>query len=535
MADALPRLVTDLQNASAYDHGAGAVEVVQTHISYVFLAGGYAYKIKKPLNLGFLDYSTLEQRRRMCEEEVRLNRRLCDGVYLGVLAVTRRTDGAHQFGGAGEPVEYAVRMRRIHDDNTMPHLLESRGLARGHLASLAAKVASFHRDAQRGSHIAAFGRVPAVRLNWDENFEQTAPYIGRTISAAQFGDVREYVDRYLDEHGDLIEERADAGCVRDGHGDMRADSVVFGPGGAVCVMDCIEFNERLRFGDIASDVAFLAMDLEFRGFRREADEFVSLYIGSLGADETLPAALNFYRIYRAFVRGKVDSMQTNAAEVPAAQRAQAGDRARRYFQMAHASATRSFPQAVIMTAGLSGTGKSFIARALAGRTGAVLLSSDVIRRERTDAAALAPSRPGSGAYAAEQRDLVYREMVERARRHIALQRSVVLDATFLAGRHRELVRDLVRSTGVPLLVTHVVAPEDVVRARLTARVAGDTSDARWRTYVAQRELFEPLDDVMAAQLVTLDSTDPLDELVDRALTALESVSRPGHSARRRRS
>jgi len=520
MAGSLPRLVADLQSPDAYDHAVDAVEVVQTHISYVLLAGEYAYKIKKPLNLGFLDYSTLEQRRRMCEEEVRLNRRLCDGVYLGVVPVTRRADGRPRFGGDGEPIEYAVRMRRVRAERTMPHLLASGLLTREHLASLAAKIASFHRDADRSDRIASFGRVPVVKANWGENFEQIAPYIGRTITAAQFDGVRAYVDRFLKDHGVLIEERADTGRVRDGHGDLRADSVVFAADGAVCVMDCIEFSERLRFGDIASDVAFLAMDLEFRGHQREADEFVSLYMESLGVEESLPAVLNFYRVYRAFVRGKVDSMQANEPEVPAAQRAQAGDRARRYFQMAHASATHSLPRAVIMMAGLSGTGKSFIARALAGRAGAVLLSSDVIRREREGPAALAPAPPGSGAYAAEQRNLVYGEMMERARRHLTLKRSVVLDATFLARRHRELVGDLVRSAGVPLLVAHVVAPEDVVRARLTARATGDASDARWETYLAQRERFEPLDDVAPAQRLALDSTRPLNALIDEALAKL---------------
>ncbi len=524
MARALPRLVADLQSTAAYDHAVGSVEVVQTHISYVLLAGDYAYKIKKPLNLGFLDYSTLERRRLLCEEEVRLNRRLCDGVYLGVLPVTRRADGTHRFGGAGKPVEYAVHMRRVRDEHTMPHLLASGKLHREHLASLAAKVSSFHRDADRGERVATFGRVPSVRTNWDENFEQTAPYAGRTLTRAHWDHVRAYTDRFLGEHANLIEERADEGRVRDGHGDLRADSVVFAPDGSVCVMDCIEFSERLRCGDIASDVAFLAMDLEFRGHRREADEFVSLYMESLGADETLPAVLNFYRIYRAFVRGKVDSMQASEAEVPVAQRSQAGERARRYFQLAQAFAERSFPQSVIMMAGLSGTGKSFIAHALSGRAGAVLLSTDMIRRERVDPATLGQAPYGTAIYTPRERDLVYAEMMERARRHLALKRSVVLDATFLTRQQRGLARQLAAAAGVPLLVVWVSAPEDVVRGRLTARAGGAASDARWDTYLRQRERFEPLDEVAPAQLLTLDSTRPLDQLVDGVLDAVAKLA-----------
>ncbi len=535
MTGVLSQLVSDLQSRAAYDHPIDAVEVVQTHISYILLAGDYAYKIKKPLNLGFLDYSTLERRRFLCEEEVRLNRRLCDGVYIGVIPITRRADATHGFGGIGELVEYAVHMRRVRDERTMPHRLASGVLTREHLTSLAAKIASFHRDADRSERIATFGRVPAVRTNWDENFAQTAPYVGRTLTGAQLDHVRAYVDRFLGEQGVLIEERADRGRVRDGHGDLRTDSVVFAPEGSVCVMDCIEFNERLRCGDVASDVAFLAMDLEFRGHRREADEFVSLYMESQGGDDTLPAVLNFYRVYRAFVRGKVDSMQASEAEVPAAQRSQAGERARRYFRLAATYAERSSPQTVIMMVGLSGVGKSLIARALAGRAGAVLLSTDMIRRERAEPASLGSALYGAAAYTPRGRDLVYAEMMERARSHLALKRSVVLDATFLMRQQRGLARQLAASADVPLLVVSVSAPEDVVRARLTARAAGVASDARWDTYVAQRERFEPLDDIAPTQIRTLDSTCPLNVLVDEVLDALDTLAKSGHSARRRRS
>ncbi len=532
MAGTLRRLIADLERPAAYTHAAGAVHVLQTHISYVLLAGEYAYKIKKPLDLGFLDYSTLGRRRRMCEDEVRLNRRLCDGVYLGVVAVTRGDDGTYRFGGPGEPVEYAVQMRRVRDEDTMPHLLAAGSITREHLASLAERIASFHRTGDTNERIASYGRAPVVRANWDENFAQTAPYIGRTIDRAQFENVRSYVDGYLAAHGSLIEERAGAGRVRDGHGDLRADSVVFAADGSVCVMDCIEFSDRLRCCDIASDVAFLAMDLEFRGHRREADEFVSLYMESRGGDETLTAVLNFYRAYRAFVRGKVDSIQSGEAEVPDTQRLAAIGRARRYFRLSQSYAARSYPRAVIMMVGLSGTGKSFVARAFAGRAGAVLLGSDPIRHELAPPDTLEPSPYATGVYAAAQRESVYAELIERARRHLALNRSVVLDATFLTRRQRSLAQALAAAAGVPLLTVHVDAPETVVRERLAARGPGAASDARWDTYLAQRDRFEPLDDVVPPAVVGLSSTRALDVLVDEALHGLESVAKSGRSARR---
>jgi predicted kinase len=295
-------------------------------------------------------------------------------------------------------------------------------------------------------------------------------------------------------------------------------------------MDCIEFNERLRYGDIASDVAFLAMDLEHRGYQREADEFVSLYLEALGADETLPVVLNFYRAYRAFVRGKVDSMQSDEPEVAPVQRGRAAERARRYFGLAREYAERAYPQAVIMMAGLSGTGKSFVARALACRAGAALISTDAIRRERVPPQALGPAPYAAGAYAPEQREAAYGEMLARARVHLTQGRSVVLDATFLTQQQRAAAVNLAAEAGVPLLAVHVVAPEDIVRNRLTARTEAGVSDARWDTYVAQRARFEPFGDGALPSVVTLHGDREIHELVDEALRALGAAAKTGHSA-----
>jgi aminoglycoside phosphotransferase family enzyme/predicted kinase len=514
MTASAPDVFSDLASPAAYDHPVDTVSVVQTHISYVLLAGAYAYKIKKPRDFGFLDYTTLERRRHMCEDEVRLNRRLCDGVYLGVVPIVRGADGRHRMAGAGEPVEFAVQMRRVSEEQMMPSLLATGSLGRQHLSSLAAKIAAFHRAADSGERIADFGRLPAVRANWEENFAQAQVYVGRTLTPEQFASVRGYVGRLLADHGDLIEERAGQRRVRDGHGDLRADSVVFAPDGSVCVMDCIEFNERLRYGDVASDVAFLAMDLEFRGCRLEADEFTSLYLESWGGDETLTAVHNFYRAYRAFVRGKVDSMLTDEDEVPITQRAQAAERASRYFALAAACAESTSPQQLVMMSGLSGTGKSFIARAVAARLGTVLLSTDLIRRETL--AAAVPGPYGEKGYTAGERQQVYEEMFRRARYHVGRGRSVLLDGTFLTREQREGARTVALSAGLSLLVVQTVADEDVVRERLRARGEGDVaSDARWDTYLAQRARLDPLDDVPPAQLVKLDSTQPLHRLVDQ--------------------
>jgi hypothetical protein len=291
-------------------------------------------------------------------------------------------------------------------------------------------------------------------------------------------------------------------------------------------MDCIEFSHRLRCGDIASDAAFLAMDLEFRGHRREADEFTSFYLERSGDDATLPVVFPFYRTYRAYVRGKVDSMLAAEHEVPEDERADAGVRARRYFELAQKGA-RPVPRALVMMVGLSGSGKSWVARALAARVGAAIVGTDAVRRGRSG------TLPGhtdyeTGAYAPERRDEVYRELIERSRLHLSLKRSVVLDGTFIKLRHRLLAYQLAEAVGVPVIAVLMTAPESVVRERLAARGDGELSDARWDTYVAQRDGFEAPGELPDGHLLTLDSGAPLHALVDQVAAVL--LSQSGHSA-----
>jgi hypothetical protein len=522
MNEALPGFIADLRRPSAYAHPVDHVELVQTHVSYVLLAGEFAYKVKKPLDLGFLDYSTLERRRLMCEEEVRLNRRFCDGVYLGVAPVTREADGSHRIGGAGVVVEQAVHMRRVPDSRMMPRLLEAGAVTQEHLSSLARKLADFHARAVRRGDIADCGRVEAVRSNWEENLEAAREDLGRTITPERLNGLVAFGQRFLDDHGPLFEERADGGRVRDGHGDLRSDAVMFEADGSVCIMDCIEFNDRLRFADVASDVAFLAMDLEYRGHPGKADDFVSLYL-ERAPDPTFTAALVFYRIYRACVRGKVEGLQAKEREVPAEQRESARTRAWRYFELAEELA-RSIPaQTAVIMMGLSGTGKSYVARVLAGRMGAVLLSTDAIRREATRPEQPVPGRYGVAGYSDAARDAVYGEMIARALAQLRSGRSVVLDATFLTQEQRAWAMDAARDSGVPALVVQVTAPEDVVRARLLARAGdGGVSDARWDTYLVQRRTVEPPVEIEPGSVMAVDASGVAGPVADAVMRRLQS-------------
>jgi len=318
-----------LSEPASYPHRPPGVEVVQTHISAIFLAGHLVYKVKKPVNLGFLDFTTLELRRHFCQEEVRLNRRLCPEVYLGVEAIGRTNGGLAL--GRGEPVEYAVVMRRLPQDRMMDALLARGQLTPRMVQAVAACLVEFHARAATDGRIAAFGRPEAIRVNTDENFAQTERYQGQLLSPQQFSDIRRFTEEFLARR-ELFEERIREGRIRDGHGDLHLQHICLAD--RIYIFDCIEFNERFRYGDVAVDLAFLLMDLDFHD-RPDLARLLERHYEELSGDRELPGLLPFYKCYRAYVRGKVEGFRFEDPHVPPEQRQQARQRAQRYFQLAH--------------------------------------------------------------------------------------------------------------------------------------------------------------------------------------------------------
>jgi aminoglycoside phosphotransferase family enzyme len=374
--DQLPAHVQALLKPGALSPEAPAF--IQTHISFVLLTKDRAYKLKKPVDFGFLDYSTLAKRRSACEAEVALNRRFSERVYLGIAPITRAGRG-YRLGGDGRPVDYAVVMRRLPEERMMDRLLERDAVTPEMLGGLARRLASFYADAPAGPQISAMAEPGAILANWQENFAQTLPYAARTIGDRAYTRIARSVYAELLRLRSLWTQRIEEGRARDGHGDLRCSAVCFEEQ-AVQVYDCIEFNERFRYGDVAADVAFLAMDLDGHGRPDLADEFVAAFVGASG-DTTLTAVLPFYQCYRAYVRGKVDSFQLDEAEVPPAQRRVARAAARRRFALAGWYA-RSQPLTLAAVTGPHAALREVVAAAIAGRLGAVLIRGD-------DAAALA--------------------------------------------------------------------------------------------------------------------------------------------------
>ena len=521
MAGSLPPHIQAMLSPQAYPHPVEGVELRQTHISYLLFAGDFGYKVKKPLDLGFLNFTTLEQRQHFCQEEVRLNRRLCDRTYLGVVPIAF-DDGAARVDGGGEPFDYAVKMRRLPDEGMMTPLLERNGVSLKQVAGLARRIADFHAATERSAEIDRLGGLETVTLNWRENFEQTESVIGRTIDQRQFDEIRAFVEKTLELDADLFDLRVREGRVRDGHGDLRADAVCFEEDG-VCIFDCIEFNERFRYSDVAADIAFMAMDLEERGRQDLADELMSHYIGAT-LDATLPLLLPFYKCYRAYVRGKVDGFQLDQPEVAEAQQDQAAESAHRYFALAHTYATQPAPRVLILTVGVTGSGKSYLANALAARLGAFVLSSDVVRKRLLD---IEPTERriepiDAGIYSPEVTERTYQALLDAARPWLERGKPVILDASYLERSRRDGARRLADETDARFLALECQASEAQIRERLSERRGEEraVSDGRWAVYRAQQERRSPLDELPADSHLVVDSSRSLVEQIDGVLAHL---------------
>ena len=353
---ALPSLVEALLRPQSYPHKPQKIELVQTQMSFIFLAGEYVYKIKKPVNLGYLDYTTLERRHFFCQQELELNRRLCPDVYLAVVPITMSLRGAKRrsnlvrIEGQGKATEYAVKMRQLPHDRMMDVLLPRGEVTPEMVARVAEKLADFHKKAETNEEIAAFGRLDVIRHNCDENFAQTEKYIGLTILRAKYERIKGYTDNFVKSNLGLFEKRVREGRIKDCHGDLHAAHVCFtddtrlparrmtsagepSPGGQVCIYDCIEFNDRFRYGDVASEIAFLAMDLDRYRQAGLSRHLVNTYV-KLGHDEELLKLLSFYKSYRAYVRGKVESFKLDDPLISQTEKAKALESARSYFQLA---------------------------------------------------------------------------------------------------------------------------------------------------------------------------------------------------------
>ncbi len=509
----LPELVKALLKPEAYPEATGKIELMQTQMSFVFLAKEFVYKVKKAVDLGYLDYTSLEKRRFFCQKEVELNRRLCPEAYLGVVPITNDR-GTIRIGGRGETIEYAVKMRRLPQKAMMDVLLANDGVSTEMITGVAQKLAAFHKEAETNAEISAFGEIKAITRNTDENFDQTEKYIGRTISKDSYRHIKNYTNSFVEKNAPLFNKRIKEGRIRDCHGDLHAAHICFSD--SICIYDCIEFNDRFRYCDVASEMAFLAMDLDHYGRADLSRSLINAYVAESG-DKDLLELLGFYKGYRAYVRGKVESFKLDDPYISKGEKEKTLEIAASYFDLARAY-TRAKP-VLFITVGLVGTGKSTLAKALAGRLGLAVISSDITRKQLGGVPLNEHRFEGfdGGIYSAELSRKTYDKLFFGAGDILSDGGSVVLDASFIKAEERLKAKRLAEETGADFFIIECTLDEANIKKRLARRLKqGSVSDGRWEIYRPQKKAFDPVEAAPQKHAI-IDTSKPIEENIRQIL------------------
>ena len=528
-------LVALLLQPRAYPHRPDDVEHFETPISHVFVAPPFAYKLKKPVKLPFLDFRQRHHRRAVCEDEIRLNRRLCAPLYLGVVDIVRTDANDLRVGGPGRPVEPLVWMRALPADGMLPEALATNRVDERHLEGFARDLTTFHAGAPHEPPENARPTPPQLNVRWRDVLDTCAELPPTVLPAADRAVLYDFGPMFVARHANLFWDRLVHGRVREGHGDLHganlclvdrplpAEASAPSVPAGLYAFDCIEFSESLRWNDVASEVAFLSMDLQMRGRADLARAFTDAYEHH-AKDPSLASVLPYYEIHRATVRGMVHGQTASDSRRPEAVRRTAATRARAFFAFAARRAWAETGPVLLACAGFSGSGKTALAAGLAERSGFVHLSSDELRKTAIglDPAAAATTAQARRLYGDTSRGRVYEALGGRARALLEQGKSVVADATFLSRPHRDALRAAARDTGAPCLFLRCDAREEVLRERLESRARAPVptahrarSDADWAVVQQQKRDADAWSD--DETFLSIDTAPKLDALVETTL------------------
>jgi uncharacterized protein len=507
----LPSLIRQMLQPDFYPHPVQEpVQVLQTHISYVFLTGEYAYKVKKPVNFGFLDFASLEKRRYFCHEELRLNRRLSPDLYLAVLPIIENS-GQYWLGAVDTieiAAEYALQMRQFPQEMLLSHLFQDGKLTPALVQQLAMQVAAFHASVATSPEV--YGSVAAVQQVDINNYAISAAFVGASQTQQQLDETRAFTTQFFERHADWFAQRQIEGKIRECHGDLHLNNVCVYQDN-IQIFDCIEFNQEFRNIDVIYDTAFLVMDLAFRGRADLANLFLNTYLEQTG-DYRGAALLPLYLSMRAYIRGKVNSLALNDPAISAPEKAEFLQRGQAYYRQAWEYSRRSQGRIILMS-GLSGSGKSTVARLLAQKFNAIHVRSDAVRKHLADIP-LHQRGDASGIYTPEMTQKTYGALLELGLLLAQQGWTVVLDAKYDRQALRQPVLEEAIAAHIPLKIVRCTAPMEVLRDRLNRRT-NDIADATAELLDSQTKAAEPLTDSEKAVAITLQTDQPLEPQLDR--------------------
>ena len=497
-----------LQNPECYLHSVDQMKLVETHISWIVLTGFYAYKIKKPVKYSFVDFSTLEKRRWFCEEEVRLNHRLSPKVYLGIVPITGSPSNPH-IDGQGVPFEYAVKMRQFSSEQEIDDIFANSEKAGACVSGLAETLAQLHLQIEKAGEQSLYGNPDMVWRPMKECFDEMPLHLLTQNTQEYLTRIDKWLKKEWKNLYDVFIQRKQSGYVRECHGDLHLGNIAVFEG-EVCVFDALEFEPRLRWIDVMSEVAFLVMDLEKHGREDLARMFLNRYLELTGDYEGL-RVFRFYEVYRALVRAKVAGLRLAQLEEGGVEEEKAKNELWEYVELAHRFISCASP-ALILMHGVSGSGKTTVSTEIVKAIGAIRVRSDV-ERKRLFEETLKPKNEDlhdPGLYHSDMTERTYDRLQDLARILLCAGFSVVVDATFLRQRQREAFRVLANEQTCAWFILDVFAPEAVLAERIERRSqeGRDVSDATVEIMERQQEIEESFTPAEQTHVLRVDSTDP---------------------------
>lgn len=508
----LPALIEQMMRPGFYPHPVTEpIQLLQTHVSYVFLTGDYAYKVKKPVNFGFLDFSTLERRQHFCLEELGMNQPIAPEIYLEVLPIAQ-ADGKFVLGSAAQPVEYALKMCQFPQDTLFINLFEQGKLTEAHMEELGRIVAQFHTHATTNDYIRSFGEVPKIREAFDENYQQTEKYIGGPQTQQQFEETKQFTDTFFEQRQALFTTRRENDRIRECHGDLHLRNICLWPD-KIQLFDRIEFNEPFRFVDVMYDIGFAVMDLEARGRKDLGNAFLNTYLEQTGDWEGLQV-LPLYLSRQAYVRAKVTSFLLDDPGVPEDAKQEAATVASNYYRLAW-EYTKTNQGRLILMSGLSGSGKTTVARYLARHLGAIHIRSDAVRKHL--AGIPLEQKGGDDLYSSAMSQRTYDRLLELGITLASQGFPVILDAKYDRQALRQAAITQAEPHKLPIQIIHCTAPEAVLRDRLLSRT-GDVSDATADLVTQQQAAAEPFTETEQSLVTLLDTTQDWSSSLEKVLS-----------------